>query len=390
VDGNVYVDLTGAFGVSVAGHANPVVGTAVEVAWAAGAVHAMGDVHPHRARVALLERLTRRAPWSDARGVLANSGSEAVEIALKTAALATDRPGVLAFGGGYHGLTLGSLAVTARDDFRRPFRDRLHGAVAFVDFPEATSEAGDRALDAVDRALDTGVAGAPIGTIIVEPIQGRGGIRVPPEGFLDGLLDRARAVGALVIYDEIFTGMGRTGRFWAHEWDSGPPDLLVAGKALGGGLPLSVCLAPAGVMDAWPASEGEALHTSTFLGHPLACAAAGAFLDELESRRLVERADSAGRRWLEELRETLAAAPRVSAIRGRGMMLGIEVADPESGEPQPGGGVRVAEEALARGLVVLPAGERGEVVELTPPLVITEQQMALATATLGEILTARN
>jgi len=388
VDGNVFVDLTAAFGVALSGHADPIIGGAVEAAWTAGSVHAMGDVHPPSARIRLLERLAELSPWPTTRGVLANSGSEAVEIALKTALLYTGNPAVLAFQGGYHGMTLGALSVTARREFREPFADKLFPRVEFLPFPIESGQGAKTSLDALDRALSTGLEGAAVGAVILEPIQGRAGVRIPPAGFLEEVAGRVRAAGGLVIFDEIFTGFGRTGRLWAHEWDGVAPDLLVAGKALGGGLPLSVCMGAPEIMDAWPESLGEALHTSTFLGHPLACASALAFLDRLEGDGLITRSAELGAEWLVALRSRLGGLPEVREIRGRGMMLGIEVADPGTGGPLAGGGVRVAEEALRRGVLVLPAGDSGEVVELTPPVVIGRDQLEVATDVLEQALGA--
>ncbi|CAN5744984.1 aspartate aminotransferase family protein [soil metagenome] len=378
-DGNVYLDLTGAFGVAVAGHAHPAVLDAL-ASQGARLVHGMGDVHPPEIKVQLLERLAALAPWTDCRGFLANSGSEAVEAALKTALLATGRPGILAFEGGYHGLTLGSLNATHRPDFREPFAARLHGGVHFAPFPDALEASGAEeaalvaSLAAVDRLLDeAAAAGGPVGAVLVEPIQGRAGVRVPVSGFLAGVAERARRAGAVVIHDEIFSGFGRTGRMFAADWEKeeARPDRLCVGKALGGGLPLSAGLGPAAVMDAWPASSGEALHTSTFLGHPLACATALAFLRVLEREELVAGALGMGDHLRTGLVRALDGVAGVRGIRGRGMFLGIVL---DGAEAPQAAGVRVAEEALRRGVILLPAGSEGEVVELTPPLVLTRAQ----------------
>ncbi|MEE8148376.1 MAG: aspartate aminotransferase family protein, partial [Longimicrobiales bacterium] len=292
VDGNVYLDFTGAFGVSLAGHAHPVI-TARIRRQSETLTHGMGDVHPTALKVELLERLAALSPWPAARGVLASTGSEAVEIALKTAELATGRSGILSFQGAYHGLTMGSLATTARSDFKEPFRRRLFEGVVFAPFPGGGGMAD--ALTAVEEALNEGAPGRhPIGAVIVEPIQGRAGVRIPAEGFLAAVVDLAHRAGAVVIFDEIFTGFGRTGSMFAFEHEGVVPDLLCVGKALGGGLPLSACLGSERLMSAWPESAGEALHTSTFLGHPLSCAAGLAFLDVLDEENLVERADVLG------------------------------------------------------------------------------------------------
>ena len=386
-DGNVYLDLTGAFGVALVGHAHPRVEAALREQ-AGRLVHGMGDLHPPAVKVPLMERLAGLSPWPDGRVVLASTGSEAVEIALKTALLATGRSGILAFEGGYHGLTLGSLAVTARSYFRRPFQDRIFEGVAFAPFPDPRAgEAGStEALDAVGRALERGAPGGhPIGAVIVEPVQGRAGVRVPPPGFLLALGERARAHGCLVVADEVLTGMGRTGHLFASVAAGLVPDLVCVGKALGGGLPVSACLGPAGVMDAWPPSPGEALHTSTFLGHPLGCAAALAVLDLL-AEGLPARAAEVGERLKGALAAALQGAPGVGEVRGAGLLVGVELAQAPSGAPLSGGASEVAEAALAEGLLVLPSGELGHVVELAPSAFLTDDQVEVAVRVLARVI----
>jgi 4-aminobutyrate aminotransferase-like enzyme len=367
-DGNEYLDLSAAFGVALAGHAHPRI-TERAARQAATLMHGMGDLHPPVPKLELLERLAALAPWPDARAVLGTSGSEAVEIALKTALLATGRAGVVALSGGYHGLTVGSLAVTDRELFRRPFERRLYQGVARTRFPGERDKPAvlSAALDAVDRALERPAGWDPVGAVIVEPIQGRAGARVPAPGFLAGVAERARAMGALFVCDEVLTGFGRTGAMFAHEHFGVVPDLLCVGKALGGGMPISACLGPAHVMDAWPPSEGEAIHTSTFLGHPVACAAAVAFLDVLVDEGLIERARVLGKLLLTGLQRGLEGVDEVVEVRGRGLLIGVELA-------AAGSAVAVSERALRAGLIVLPAGERGEVLELAPPAVLTEAQ----------------
>lgn len=384
VDGNIYVDFTGAFGVSFAGHMHPDIGGAID-RQSRRLVHGMGDVHPPTLKVDLLERLSALGPWDDTRAVLASSGSEAVEFALKTAELNTGHSGLVAFEGSYHGLTLGSLAVTHRQDFRDPFRGRLHRGVAFVPFPSRETVA-ESVLSEVEKILAEGIpTGTPIGAIVIEPIQGRAGVRIPAPGFLLRLSELARAAGALVIFDEIFTGLGRTGTLFACEREGVLPDLMCLGKSLGGGLPLSACLGPSSILNAWPESTGEALHTSTFLGHPLSCATALSFLEILERERLCERADRSGDQIIGELTRGLEKVIGVKEVRGRGLFIGIELCT-RTGEPLVDGAVRVAEAALQRGLLVLPAGSVGEVVEITPPAVTTDGQIDFGIACLLEVV----
>ena len=377
VDGNVYVDLTGAFGVAFAGHRHPrVMGAASDQQ--RQLVHGMGDIHPPAAKVELLERLARPAPWPEARAVLASAGSEAVEIALKTAELYTGRSGILAFECGYHGLTMGALATTHRDDFRAPFRGRLYDGVAFAPFP-ILPEGVSMSLAACARAFEDGArAGAPIGAVLVEPVQGRGGVRIPPPGFFEELSAMARHHDAVIVADEVFTGLGRCGTVFAGPALGLEADLICLGKALGGGFPLSACLGRAEIFDAWPESVGEALHTSTFLGHPVACAASLAFLDLVEDERLDRRAARMGRRIVTRLREKLEGVRHVGEVRGLGLLAGVEIVHPAPASPGPaeavpweGAGARIAERLLAQGVMVLPAGEHGQVIELTPPATIS-------------------
>ena len=375
VDGNVLLDLTGAFGVALLGHAPEPVVQAVE-RQARVLLHGMGDIHPPRIKLDLLERLAAVAPWPESRTVLSSTGSESVETALKTAQVATGRAGILAFEGSYHGLTLGALAATDRDHFRGRFLDRLYGGVGFVPFPGAGDGTVEASLSAIAGALDRGAPnGDPIGAVIVEPMQGRGGARVPPDGFMAELSRLAHEAGALVVADEVFTGSGRCGGMFASPSVGLAPDLVCLGKALGGGVPISACIGKAEVMDRWPESTGEAIHTSTFLGHPLGCAAALAVLDTYASDQVFERVGRASEDWTLGLRARLGGNPRVRDVRGLGLLLGIELGDAEGRPGGAGCGGRVAEALLAVGVLVLPAGPSGNVVEVTPSVYLTSAQV---------------
>jgi 4-aminobutyrate aminotransferase/(S)-3-amino-2-methylpropionate transaminase len=395
VDGNVYVDLTAAFAVASAGHAHPrIVGAIREQS--GRLLHGMGDVHPPEVKTHLLRRLAEVAPGGLRRTVLASSGAEAVEVALKTAAIATGKPRVLAFHGGYHGLTYAALSVSGREDFRAPFAAQLPHTAVFAPYPypyrspfgRDPEEVGRATLRYVEHLLDTpGSAAEGIGAILVEPVQGRGGDVVPPDAFLPGLRRICDERGLLLVLDEVYTGFGRTGRWFACEHWGVVPDLLVVGKALTGGLPFAACIGTDRVMEQWPRSRGEAIHTSTFLGNPVGCAAALAALSVLEEERLVERSAELGGRIRARLEETLRDHPRVGEVRGMGMMIGVElVRDRESRAPAPELAGRVVVEALRRGILLLGGGIHGNVLSLSPPFVITEAQVDAALRTLEEIV----
>lgn len=338
-DGNRYLDLTAAFGVANAGHANPRVVAAI-ARQARQLPHAMGDVHPNELKLKLARELVALtfSRWANqpARVVFGNSGAEVVEIAMKTAAIHTGKPGIIAFTGGYHGLTYGALAATARQDFRLPFAKQLGNFVTHAPFGDISQ-------------LPT--PNFHTGAVLVEPIQGRGGIVVPPDIFLRDLrafCDRHRLI---LIFDEIYTGFCRTGRWFACEHWGVVPDLICVGKALTGSLPLAACIGRAAVMDSWPESRGEALHTSTFLGNPVACAAALASLAEMKRLKLDRRAAELGRYVSERL-----------PVRGKGLMLGLPVKDAPA----------LCERLLQRGILALP---EGDVLGLTPPLTITRREL---------------
>ena len=368
VDGNRFVDLSGAFGVANVGHGHPRVVAAV-TRQAETLLHGMGDVHPSAVKVELLEALARRFPGGGpARAVLGSSGSDAVETALETALLATGRAGVVAFEGGYHGLALGALDATHRADFRAPFAARLPGATAFARFGDAPD---------VDRAARA--CTQPVGAVIVEPIQARGGERVPPEGFLRALRALCDERGWLLIADEVYTGFGRTGAWFACEHEGVVPDLLCVAKGLASGMPISACVGRAPLMDVWPVSTGEALHTQTFLGHPPSCAAALASLAVMEEEKLCERAAELGARWLDRLRTALADAPSVVEVRGRGLLLGVECAAPAVA-------LGAVSALLELGFIALPSGDDGRVIGLSPPLAIDTAVLDAATGALADTL----
>ena len=374
VDGNRFVDLTSGFGAAAIGHRHPQV-VAAAARQAAELLHGLGDVAAHPARIALAGRLCALAPVDSPRVHFAVSGADAVEIAWKTALLATGRSRLIAFDPGYHGLSFGALAATSRREFRAPFVAQLSAHVDRLPFACALELVAERL--AVSGARAAGAAESDVAAVVVEPIVGREGVLVPPEGWLAGLARLCREAGAALILDEILTGFGRTGRAFACEHEAVRPDLLCCGKALGGGLPIAAVIGRADLMNAWRTGS-EALHTGTFVAHPLACAAAIATLDVLADERLVPRAVQLG----ETIHAALSPAlPPGVALRGRGALWGLEL-------PAAAAARRLVETLRRRGLLLLRGGPLGRVVELLPPLVITDAQLGFAlTAITAELAT---
>ena len=390
-EGKKYLDLTAAFGVAAAGHANPNVVKAGQKQMAT-LLHAMGDVHPHARKAELARELSRitferwakksaiRNPQSG-KVIFNNSGFEAVESALKTSILATQKRGVIVFNGAYHGLGYGALNVTHRSFFRSPFQPQLREFGHFALFPAKIAD-----LATVEFQIRNFFRRERVGAILVEPVQARGGCNVPPPEFLPLLRKLCDEFGALLILDEIYTGFGRTGKWFACEHSSVVPDLICLGKALTGGFPLSACVGRADLMDAaWPPSRGEAIHTSTFLGHPVGCAMALAQIMEIGKLKLPERSAELGKFLLGELQSKISGSKFQISVRGLGLMVGLELRLSD-GNPPTDAAMQAIKAMLRRGYIMLPEGEFGNVISFTPPLTITKAQLAEAVAALKEVL----
>lgn len=369
-DGNRYVDLTSGFGVAFIGHRHPAVVEAVK-AQADRLLHALGDLHPSDVKIELLERLCALAPWPKARAMLSLGGADAVTSAMKTAVMATGKTGVIAFEGSYHGLTYGPLAVSGYSKrFREPFAAQLQPDVFFAPWPGPDEEVS-QALSSLPEDWSA------VGAVIIEPIQGRAGVRVPPPGFLRALENLCRERGALLIVDEIFTGLGRCGAWWRSVADGATPDLICVGKALGGGLPISACIGKQEVMHAWGTPDGEAIHTGTFYGDPVGAAAALATLSLIEQQDWIDTAAKRGAELADAIRA--AQLPGITETRQAGMMLGLQLE----------GSLRaltVTRVLLERGYLVLPAGMTGDVIQLAPAVTIGEAQVEGFISALGGAL----
>jgi len=373
-DGNRYVDLAAGFGSLLLGHTPKRVARAIEAqmdrTWLA-----LGDVYSADVKIALCDRLAKLFPEPGARVMLGLSGADAVTAAMKTAVLATGRAGIVAFHGGYHGLSHGPLAACGLSEgFRAPFAAQLNSRVEFLPFPTNETQ-----IDAVRGQLGAAIDRGGIGCVIVEPILGRGGCIVPPAGFLAMLREACDAAGALLVADEIWTGLGRSGSMLASVDAGIVPDLVCLGKGLGGGFPISACIGRARAFEAWGAHGGTAIHTATHFGAPLACAASMATLDAIASEKLAARAKEVGDRWMDALCDHLRDK-RIVGVRGRGLMIGVEL---EGGAARA---LAVSRALLARGYIVLTGGTRGDVLTLTPPLNIDEPLLGGFASTLAECL----
>ncbi|MEO8511200.1 MAG: aminotransferase class III-fold pyridoxal phosphate-dependent enzyme [Chloroflexota bacterium] len=388
-DGTRYLDYTCGIAVTNTGHAHPRVVAAV-VDQAAKLLHAQQNIVYHQPGLELHERLPRRFPGGvDAGLFLSNSGAEAIEAAVKLAKVATGRPALIAFRGGFHGRTHLAMALTSSNVKYRAHYEPLPSGIHHVPYPDPLRMGGDdvalaATLASLDELFATVVAPDEVAAFVVEPILGEGGYVVPPDGLLPALRRVADRHGILLIVDEVQTGFARTGRFFASEWTQTAPDIVVMAKGIASGLPLSGILARRELLEAW----APGAHGGTYGGNAIACAAAVATLDVIDDEHLVERAERGGGRLLAALRSAVGGHELVAQVRGRGMMIGIELADPATLAPRPDVAKRVLAEALARNLLLLTCGTHGQVIRVIPPLVTTDVEMDQAIEIIGSALTA--
>jgi 4-aminobutyrate aminotransferase len=370
-----YLDFTAGIGVTSTGHCHPRVVEAAQ-RQVATLIHGQYTTVMHRPLLDLTERLGGVLPGDLDALFYVNSGSEAVEAAVRLARHATGRPNVVVFQGSFHGRTFGAAAMTTSGTKFRAGIGPLMGGVVVSPFPTAyrygwsEEEATRFALRELDYTLATVSAPADTAALVVEPVLGEGGYVPATREFLRGLRERADRHGFLLVVDEVQTGFGRTGRFWGHQHFDVVPDVLVTAKGLASGFPLSANAAPTELMSrAWPRSQG-----GTYGGNAVACAAALATLDVIEEEGLVDNAAERGDQ-LGQGRETGAAGPAaIGDVRGLGLM-GASVFGGAAGAPDPATAARAQREAAARGLLLLTCGAHGNVVRMIPPLVVGEEQV---------------
>lgn len=380
-DGRRLLDLASGIAVNAVGYSHPRVVAAIEVQLKRH-LHLYSGTGYQPALVDYAEALCQELP-PDYRLFFGNSGTEAVEAAIKLARFVTGRPAVIAFRGAFHGRTLGALSLTASAARYRSGYEPLLPSVYHLDYPAPTrlGLSPTRALAHVqaqmESLLETEVSPDRVALVVVEPIQGEGGYIVPPDDFLGWLHGLCRRHGILMAADEVQSGMGRTGRMLAYQHSEVEPDLVIMGKALGGGLPLSALAAPASLSALWP----EGAHGTTFGGNALSCAAGLATLRVIQEEHLIEAADQLGSAAIQRL-APLLDLPQVLEVRGRGLMVALEFQGEGSGELAG----EVVVESLRAGMVLHTAGLRHEVIRLMPPLNIGAELWGTALDQLAEVV----
>ncbi len=390
LDGKRYMDFMAAFGVVNVGHNHPRVIAAAREQMEKQ-VHGAVGVTLHESVLRLSEALPEILPGAMDMFFFGNSGAEAVEGCIKLARNVTGRPGIIAFIGGFHGRTYGAASLTAsRSTYRLglepfltsvyhvPYADPYHSA-----HPDDPSRCVNEALRALQTVLDRLVAPSQVAAMIVEPIQGEGGYVVPPKEFLQGLREICTRHGILLIFDEVQTGFGRTGEWFASQVFDITPDIMAVGKGIASGFPLGVVCARAELMSRW----SPTVHGTTFGGNPVSCAAALATIETIREEGLLDNAKRNGKHLLGRLNELKTKYRVIGDVRGVGLMIGVELIVPGADrEPNTAAPKKVLNEALARGLLMYPCGMRGQVIRLAPPLNVTRDQIDEAITILDQSL----
>ncbi len=386
--GRRYLDFTAGIGVTSTGHCHPRVVEAAQ-RQVGTLIHAQYTTVLHRPLLTLVERLGEVLPAGLDRVFFANSGSEAVEAALRLARQSTGRPNIIAFHGGFHGRTVAAASLTTSGTkFRSGFAPLMAG-VHIAPFPDPThfgwpaEQTTDFALSQLDYLLQTMSSPADTAAFIVEPVLGEGGYVPANERFFAGLRRRADEHGILLIVDEVQTGFGRTGKFWGGEHFEARPDILITAKGLASGFPLSVIAASEELMGkAWPGSQG-----GTYGANAVACAAAVATLDVIRDEGLVANAAERGSQLRDGLQLVADKHEAITDVRGLGLMLGNEFRD-AAGTPDPVIAAAAQQEAARRGLLLLTCGAWGQVVRFIPALVVDADQVDEAVGIWADAVSA--
>lgn len=375
VEGNEVIDFAAGIAVLNTGHRHPKVMAAVEKQLQAF-THTAYQIVPYESYIALAERINARVPIDGpAKTAFFSTGAEAVENAVKIARAYTKRPGIIAFGGGFHGRTFMTMALTGKVAPYKIGFGPFPGSVYHAHYPnELHGISTEQALQSLTHLFKADIAPDQVAAILLEPVQGEGGFNIAPPEFMQALRTLCDSHGILLIIDEVQSGFARTGKLFASEHYAIKPDLITMAKSLAGGLPLSAVAGRAEVMDA-PAPGGLG---GTYAGNPLAVAAAHAVLDVIEEEKLCERANQLGKDLVEVLTHAKARCPHIADIRAQGSMVAVEFQDPQTGAPSPEFTKQVQDNALQAGLLLLSCGVYGNVIRFLYPLTIPDEQFRKA------------
>ncbi|HHX4090061.1 TPA: 4-aminobutyrate transaminase [Klebsiella aerogenes] len=382
VEGNEYIDFAAGIAVLNTGHRHPRMVAAVEQQLQQF-THTAYQIVPYESYVSLAEKLNELAPVKGpAKTAFFSTGAEAVENAVKIARAHTGRPGVIAFGGGFHGRTYMTMALTGKVAPYKLGFGPFPGSVYHVPYPSALHGISTAdSITALERLFKADIEAKQVAAIIFEPVQGEGGFNVAPKELVAAVRRICDEHGIVMIADEVQSGFARTGKLFAMDHYADKPDLMTMAKSLAGGMPLSGVVGNAQIMDA-PAPGGLG---GTYAGNPLAVAAAHAVLDIIDNEALCERAQFLGERLLATLQEVKGWCPALVEARGVGSMIAAEFFDPETGEPSAAIAQKIKQQALEQGLLLLTCGQYGNVIRFLYPLTIPDAQFSRALTILQSV-----
>ncbi|KDF35206.1 4-aminobutyrate aminotransferase [Klebsiella aerogenes MGH 77] len=382
VEGNEYIDFAAGIAVLNTGHRHPRMVAAVEQQLQQF-THTAYQIVPYESYVSLAEKLNELAPVKGpAKTAFFSTGAEAVENAVKIARAHTGRPGVIAFGGGFHGRTYMTMALTGKVAPYKLGFGPFPGSVYHVPYPSALHGISTAdSITALERLFKADIEAKQVAAIIFEPVQGEGGFNVAPKELVAAVRRICDEHGIVMIADEVQSGFARTGKLFAMDHYADKPDLMTMAKSLAGGMPLSGVVGNAQIMDA-PAPGGLG---GTYAGNPLAVAAAHAVLDIIDNEALCERAQFLGERLLATLQEAKGWCPALVEARGVGSMIAAEFFDPETGEPSAAIAQKIQQQALEQGLLLLTCGQYGNVIRFLYPLTIPDAQFSRALTILQSV-----
>ncbi len=385
-DGNKYLDFTTGIGVTNTGHCHPKVVKAIQDQ-AAKLIHGQANIVMHEPMLGLIDRLKKIVHPSLDGFFFSNSGAEAVEGAVKLARMATGRPNVIVFQGSFHGRTIGTMSLTTSKTIYRAGYQPLMPGVFVAPFPYAYRYGWDEeqtsrwCLEELELLLISQTAPYETAAILIEPVLGEGGYVVPPKSFIEGLRKIADQHGILLIFDEIQSGFGRTGKWFAHEHFDVRPDIIIVAKGLASGMPISGVISRLDLMEKWtPGSHG-----GTYGGNVIAAAAAVATFDAIEDENMVENAAEKGEQLLKALKEFQRSHPEIGDVRGLGLMIGVEYRDDED-NPSKKLAKAVTKKAFEKGLMLLTCGPWDNTIRLIPPLNISSTEVEEALGIIEDSL----
>ncbi|WP_188391603.1 aspartate aminotransferase family protein [Compostibacillus humi] len=390
-DGKKYLDFTSGIATENTGHRHPKVIKAIKDQ-ADELIHGPIGIINYKSILELAKKLTTILPKPLDCFFFGNSGAEAIEGAVKLARHTTKRPYVVSFIGGFHGRTMGALSLTAsKSKYRKylPVGGNMTYHLPYANVKETPKGADpdvywtEQAEKDFARLFNHQVSPEEVAAVILEPVLGEGGYVIPPKGWLKKIREICDRHGILLIFDEVQTGFGRTGDWFAASRFGVTPDIMAIAKGIASGLPLSATVASKELMAKWEVGS----HSTTFGGNPVACAAACATIDVLQEEGMIENARAMGDYALEKLQKMKENHPAVGDVRGIGLMIGIEIVDPKTGQPSGDGLMKVLEKALEKGVILYLSGNQGEVIRMMPPLNIDKEHLDLGISLLEEAIT---